>query len=161
MLKIVRKQCENKDNPINVDRRKPVFSWTLASDAQNVEQTAYRILVWAGETVHEHNLVWDTGKRESSDTYGICYEGKELESRNVYLWQVTAWDNKGNHAESELQTFETVFLDAQEWQADLIEPDVLPKGLDFDPLKEAQEKWNAFLMQMMKGKMDEYLDIDS
>lgn len=161
MLRVFKMQCEYKENPINVDRERPEFAWKLSSDAENVCQTAYRMQVWAGEAVHEENLLWDSGKRESSDTYGIRYEGKELESRSVYLWQVTAWDTKGEQAVSEVQVFETVFLDIQEWQAGLIEPDSLPRGLDNDPLEAAQEKWNAFLMQMMQGKMEEYLDIDS
>ena len=161
MLGIFQTRCENRNNPINVDSRKPEFSWILVSDAQSVEQTAYRIQVWAGESAREENLIWDTGKREGTDTYGIRYEGKKLESRSVYSWQATAWDNKGEEAVSMLQTFETVFLDIQEWQAGLIEPDPLPRGLDTDPLKEAQEKWNAFLIQMMQGKMEGYLDIDS
>lgn len=161
MLRIFKVQCENKDNPINVDTGRPEFAWKLASDAQNVCQMAYRILVWEGEALRTENLLWDSGKRESSHTYGIRYDGKQLESRSVYFWQVTAWDNKGEKALSKIQTFETVFLDIQEWQADLIEPDPLPKGLDIDPLKEAQEKWNVFLMQMMQGKTEGYLDIDS
>lgn len=161
MLRILKVQCENKENPINVDKRIPEFAWRLASDAEDVCQTAYRIQVWADKALCEENLLWDTGKRECGNTYGIRYEGKELESRSVYFWQVTVWDNQGEQAVSEVQTFETVFLDIQEWQACLIEPDPLPGGLDADPLKEAQEKWNVFLMRMMQGKSGEYLDIDS
>lgn len=161
MLRIWKAQCENKENPINVDKKTPEFAWRLASDAENVCQTAYRIQVWVDEDLREENLLWDTGKRESGSTYGIRYEGKELASKSVYFWQVTAWDNKGEKAVAEVQTFETVFLDIEEWQADLIEPDPLPRGLTIDPLKKAQEKWNVFLMQMMQGKVREYLDIDS
>lgn len=163
MLKIVKTQCENRTNPINVDRTNPVFSWILESDKKNVEQTAYQIQVWEGEASGEQseNLLWDTGKLESRDTYGILYAGKELESLGTYFWKAAVWDNQGEKAISEIQTFETVFFEAKEWQAEFVEPEPMPRGLDFDPLEKAKEKWNAFMAQMMQGKMDEYLDIDS
>lgn len=161
MLKLHNAQCEHKINPVNVDRKTPEFAWQLESDARNVCQTAYRIQVWTGEDLRGEHPLWDSGKRESRHTYGIRYEGAGLESQRTYRWQVTAWDNQGEQAVSDVQTFETVYLDPLEWRADLIEPDPLPRGLDTDPLDEARKKWNAFLMQMMQGNMEDYLDIDA
>lgn len=163
MLKIVKAKCENKINPINIDKKMPQFSWILESDQNDVEQTAYQIQVWAGGVTGERpkKLLWDTGKQESWDTHGLTYAGKELESRSTYFWQAAVWDNKGETARSEIQKFETVFFNAGEWHAEFIEPDPMPRGLNFDPLVEAKEKWNAYMAQMIQGKMEGYLDIDS
>lgn len=86
----------------------PYFSWKIASDTQNVLQTAYRI---------EIEGFWDTGRVESREQAFIEYRGKSLLPCTEYCWRVTVWDNQGNLAKAEA-FFETAVPD---WQARWVE----------------------------------------
>lgn len=86
----------------------PYFSWKIASDTQNVLQTAYRI---------EIEGFWDTGRVESREQAFIEYRGKDLLPCTEYCWRVTVWDNQGNLAKAEA-FFETAEPD---WQARWVE----------------------------------------
>ncbi len=162
MLQFQRVQCENKLNPINVDNKNPSFSWILSSDKKNVEQTAFQIRVWECKWrgAGAEKLVWDSGKVESRETYGIRYIGDVLKSRSSYCYQIMAWDNQGECAQSEMQMFSTVVFEADEWQAGFVEPDPLPLGLEEDPLDIAKQKWQEYVFHMMCGEMGEFFNVD-
>ena len=68
-------------------------------------QEAYRICV-ADEN---GSTIWDSGKVESSQNTFVPYEGCSLESRGIYTWTVTVWDNHGRAA-SGSQSFEMALL---------------------------------------------------
>ena len=53
-----------KSNPEGIESPRPLFSWTIASDARDVTQTAYRIQVATSEAdlKRGRNLVWDSGE---------------------------------------------------------------------------------------------------
>lgn len=93
----------------------PYFSWKMKSEKQNVIQEAYQITVTGDKSV-----LWDSGKVESRQQSFVEYEGLPLQSRTLYEWQVTVWDNKGevNQAKS---SFETAFLATSDWKAKWIE----------------------------------------
>lgn len=162
MLQFQRIQCENKPNPINVDNKNPSFSWILTSDKNNVEQTAFQIRVWKckwrGGKAEE--LIWDSGKVESCKTYGIRYAGDVLKSRFSYCYQVTAWDNQGECAQSAMQSFSTVVFDTDEWQAKFVEPEQLPLELSENPLDIAKQKWQEFVFHMMRGEEADFINVD-
>ena len=101
----------NMVRPLGIDRD-PYFSWIIRSNDQNVMQRAYRILVSkaGGRTV------WDTGNVESDQAAFIEYAGSPLESRMLYTWEVTVWDNKGNQASASSE-FETALFGAGGWKA--------------------------------------------
>ena len=82
-------RIEYRKNPVGLDVRKPRFSWKIVSEEKNVLQTAYRITVEQQGTV-----IWDTGKRESSDSVLIPYEGMELDACSFYEVQMEVWDTK-------------------------------------------------------------------
>lgn len=163
MLQFQKIQCENKSNPINIDRKNPVFSWILVSDRKNVKQSAFQIQVWESKWhgAEAEEPVWNSGKVESRRTYGICYNGKELKSRSSYCYRVTVWDGHGESAQSKMQFFSTVIFDEKEWQAEFIEPDQLPLDLTENPLDIARQKWKEFVFHMMKGEACEYFDVDA
>ncbi len=151
MLKITHVTCEHQSCPLAVETQHLRFAWEPGSDEANTVQTAYRILVWGPED----NLVWDSGRTESNQTYEITYEGSALESAKRYTYQVQVWDNHGNTAASEIQRFETGYFHAGDWKACWIEPEPLPQ-LSENPLPKAQAIWKECLMAMMRGEQPEY-----
>lgn len=92
---------EMQKNPLAIDTQKPRFGWQLASDEQNVHQTAYQIIVMNGK-----EKIWDSGKVKSSASQLVSYKGKSLNSGIRYTWQVKVWDNRGKMSESETSFFE-------------------------------------------------------
>jgi len=113
-MKITDLLIEYRDNPIGLDVKKPRFSWKLISNEKDVLQTAYRIIV-----TKEGEIVWNSGKCDSSSSVLIEYAGQELEKCSIYKVQVEVWDNKGNQA-SKTGTFETGLLKGKNFVADWI-----------------------------------------
>ena len=108
--------------PVGIDVN-PYFSWIMeSSDEKDVMQTAYRLTIQH----QDGSVVWDTGKVESDSSNYICYAGEPLESRSLYTWSVTIWDNKGGESGNE-SVFETAFLSKDEWKAIWAES-ALPRG---------------------------------
>ncbi|PFO07771.1 alfa-L-rhamnosidase, partial [Bacillus sp. AFS076308] len=110
-------RIEYRKNPIGLDVKKPRFSWKIASEEQNVLQTAYQIIV-----EKEGKIVWESGKRKSSSSVLVEYEGIELDACSLYRVQVTAWDNKGNQA-TVREHFETGLLKGTNFSAEFITHD--------------------------------------
>lgn len=102
------------DHAFGIDRM-PYFSWKLKSERRNVVQQAYRIQVFCGKSI-----LWDSGKIGGRQQSFVEYEGPPLQSRTVYKWQVTVWDNYGDISQGE-NNFETAFLDKADWKAKWIE----------------------------------------
>jgi len=108
---------EYRKNPVGLDVKRPRFSWIIVSELKDVLQTAYRIVV-----TKEGEKVWDTGKRENSQSILIDFEGAELEACSLYIVNVEVWDNKGNAA-SAVGSFETGLLMGTNFSADWISHD--------------------------------------
>lgn len=100
-LEVKEVYVEYQKSPIGLDEKKPRFSWILESDEQDILQTSCRIQVWQGQV-----CAWDSGKLETRESRGICYEGIELEPCTVYDVTVTVWDNHENTAKKQT-VFET------------------------------------------------------
>ena len=154
MSRLVNVKCESKVNPINVDTKTPGFSWQIKSDERNIFQESYRIIVKKGNVI-----IWDSGEKKSSSTFGIRYAGKELESRSAYQYTIEVILSNGEKLIAADNTFETVLLDSKEWQAKWIEPDKLP-GLGYDPLDECKKMWFDFVQKMMSGEQADFFDTD-
>lgn len=109
-FEIVRCLCNHMENPLGIDSE-PIFSWRMRSQERGNCQTAYRIVVSRGEDV-----VWDSGRVESSENVSVHYEGAPLCPRTRYTWSVTAWDAAGRKADSAPMWFETGKL-SELWSA--------------------------------------------
>ena len=72
-MKAIRLKTEYLDNPIGIDIPKPRLYWNCEGGTM---QTAYRIIAKS-----DGNVVWDTGKVDSSRMTHIFYEGETLRSR--------------------------------------------------------------------------------
>ena len=90
--------------PLGMDEACPRFGWRIESDARNVKQTAYRILVKDGQ-----ETVWDSGRVESAESQWIEYAGAPLRPRTEYAWEVFSWGNAGENTAA--STFETGLMD--------------------------------------------------
>src|SRR5262245_23208959 len=133
-LKLTALRTEYKENPIGIDARKPRLSWQLQSIARGVAQSAYQIRAARneGDLRAGTRLVWDSGKVDSNESIHRVYEGSPVQSGQRYYWHVRVWDATGKASNwSETAYFETGLLDAADWKADWIEPDLaedLKKG---------------------------------
>ena len=102
----------------------PRFSWQYESNAKNVIQTHYRVVVSSTEENARKGIgdLWDSGLIESSDMLYIPYGGKELHSRDIAYWKVFAtltYGEKGRTTttESDVQRFEISLLSPDDWHA--------------------------------------------
>ena len=105
-----------RKNPIGLDAL-PRFSWKIESDAQNVMQEAYMLIVRQGEDV-----VWDSGKVSSGQSVLIEYAGAPLEPMTAYHVELSVWDSTGTVHTGEA-AFETGLMEQKNWQAEWITHD--------------------------------------
>lgn len=156
-MKISNITCERVHTPLAVANLHPRFSWEIISDEKNVFQSAYQILV----RDHKGAAVWDSGKVQSRKTVDIEYAGASLVSSGMYMYQIIAWDNYGNEAESEEERFETALFASTDWKAHWIQPAQPLPQLAKNPLPKAQEIWGECMEAMMRGEQPKYyLDSD-
>ncbi len=108
-------KCEYANSPGNIDNPNPRFSWVILSSERGVEQSAYQIIVYDGDS--RSGIVWDSGQNKSSSSNQITYAGKKLKSNSKYSWEVRIWDQNGKKHESEAVSFWTALLSNSEWEA--------------------------------------------
>jgi len=103
-------RVENLDNPLGIDTAEPRFSWQIASDKQNVRQTAYQIIV-----NDDNGEVWNTDKIDSDQQLWIPYAGKKLQSNIHCTWRVKVWTTAGESEWSNHARFSIGLLDEGKW----------------------------------------------
>jgi alpha-L-rhamnosidase len=114
-------QTENLTSPLAVDSKAPRFSWLLESAGRNERQTAYEVRV-SGRPDGK-DLVWTSGKVDSSASIHVEYGGPALQSGKRYYWQVRIWDNKGRVSPwSERAWWQMGLLRPRDWKARWIRP---------------------------------------
>jgi len=119
--------CEYQTNPLGLDVATPRVSWKLSSGTRNTLQTAYELRVGNDSEALERgqNIIWQSGKVTSAQSVLVSYKGPALKSRQIYYWQVRVWDNHGNASSwSTANRWETGILQASEWSARWIEPNL-------------------------------------
>lgn len=122
--------CEYLDNPIGIGIQFPRLSWKINAARKNVLQTAYSIRVSRSEDMSDQ-LIWESGKIDSSVSNLVTYTGPALQSTMRYYWQVKIWDNYQNESDwSKVAFWEMGMLNNEGWKALWIEPqqDTLPNG---------------------------------
>ena len=119
-MKITRITIENRERPLDIDVLAPRISWVNESDARGARQEGYRIVVAKDEALSD--VVWDTGAVASPESVQIPYAGAALETRSSYWVQLEVWMNDGESARAR-SSFETAFMDWQDWRADWITPE--------------------------------------
>ena len=119
MMKAIHLQTEYLTEPLGLGIAKPRFYWNCED---GVKQTAYQIVAARGGDV-----VWDSGKVESSAMTHVRYAGAPLHSRDRVEWSVTLWDENGKPGETAESWFELGLLQPSDWAAKWISGDYKPK----------------------------------
>ncbi|WP_348266709.1 family 78 glycoside hydrolase catalytic domain [Edaphobacter paludis] len=95
-------RCDAAAQPLAVEDVAPRLEWrlTAASDMRGVGQSAYRVLVASSQQALDagQGNMWDSGRVESSDSFGVVYRGKTLAAEKTYFWKVMVWDERGDAA---------------------------------------------------------------
>ncbi len=133
-LKINNMTVEQQNGSQPLATNMPRFSWNYDTDAADMVQTSYRVIVASTPENAANGIgdLWDSGTVASGQMLYIPYQGRELHSRDVAYWKVmTTATCKGGKAkaESDVKSFEISLLNQADWQAKWIghefEDDVL------------------------------------
>ena len=109
-------KIEYLENPVGIDILRPRFSWLTGHADRGQKQTAYQIVVSLKPEVKVGDQ-WDSGRVESVSSINAVYNGKPLESGQIYYWQVRWWDKAGKPSPySGTASFETGLLGAKDWK---------------------------------------------
>ena len=110
---------EMRVNPIGIDVQEPRLSWQIASKLNSVQQIAYQIRV---STVNDNfkndkNIVWNSGKIQSTNSILIPYKGLPLQSGKTYHWNVKVWTNKGVATSKIAGNWSMAYVDVKDWKS--------------------------------------------
>ena len=100
-------RCAHQVNPLGVAPDRVALSWLVDGPGSGRAQTAYQVVVAAGEaSAGQAPVVWDSGRVASAACVDIAYRGSPLTRGGCYLWRVRVWDeNETVSAWSELAWF--------------------------------------------------------
>nr|WP_246349444.1 alpha-L-rhamnosidase [Devosia subaequoris] len=133
-------RCEHHAAPMGLNRPAPRFDWALDGDGHNRCQSAYRLVVRAGE-----NVLWDSGKVQSAQARQIEYAGTALASDLRCTWSVMVWDEENVASDwSDAQHFCTGLMHPEDWRAQWIARYfVLPAGREAPADNTYDNRWQA------------------
>ena len=114
-FEVINLKCEHLIDPLGIDAKKPRFSWQMKSDTRGICQSSYQIRVSTDEHFLPESMVWDSGIIDSNQIL-VSYNGPGLNPFSKYYWGVQVWDNHGNHAVSQIASFETGMLEMVNWK---------------------------------------------
>jgi alpha-L-rhamnosidase len=113
-------RCEYLQNPMGIENPTPALSWKIRSSKNNINQTAYHILVSSSKTNLDQNIgdLWDTNKVISNKNLFITYSGKKLSSGEKVFYKVRVWDDQGDPSGwSEIQNWQMGLINSVDWKA--------------------------------------------
>lgn len=94
---------QDLEKPITVEDAHPLFGWQMNSQEKGQKQTAYQLIVTRES---DGKVLWNSGKKNSSESQNIKYLGTSLQPETAYAWKVNVWDKDGKQYES-ASRFET------------------------------------------------------
>lgn len=112
-LVIDRLRVDARTAPLGIDNPTPEFSWMLGGDGQ---QKACQVQVSTKPGL-DAGIVWDSGRLETAQPFGLRYAGAELASFHPYYWRVRVWTQDDVAVWSSWASFETGVLDPSLWTA--------------------------------------------
>lgn len=146
--------CEYQEKAL-ITTGSPRLGWEMQSTEFGQKQTAWQVLVSDREEDLDAGIgsIWNSKKQKGSQSFGLHYQGKELQSFTKYFWKVRIWDKDGKVSPwSNTSTFITGAFSEDDWTAEWI-GDQPEKALDYQLLykhigylssyteKKDDEKW--------------------
>ena len=128
-------RVEHLATPLGLDEERPRFAWRLRSLRNGARQSAYRLVVTAGQQT------WDTGKVASAEQLEICYAGPALQPYTRYEWALEVWDEQDQPTQPTRSWFETGRLD-RPWEARWIGRDSRDRSAFLAPVDD-DLTWNS------------------
>lgn len=115
-------RVESAINPIGIEKQHPALSWMIDASKNNVEQTAYQILVASSpeKLTPKDADCWNSGRVESDESVFVSYDGDSLESGQQCFWKVKVWTNKGESNWSPVAKWSMGLLEKSDWQGEWI-----------------------------------------
>ena len=131
-LTVTTPTVDRRADPTGLLPTEPVqFSWQLEADRRGVEQRAYQVRVWAGDTA-SGRAMWDSGRVRSDRSVDVPYDGPDLTAESGYTWSVRAWDDDDNASRWTTPAhFETALADAAAWTGQWIGKDTSQVGSEW------------------------------
>ncbi len=125
---------------LGIDNETPRFGWWVDDPDRGEIQTAYQVIVADNdadlEKTETTGTLWNSGRVNSRQQYGITYAGKKLRCLTKYWWKVRTWDKAGQASPwSSPISFVTAFFDRSDWDLHaswIRHPQAISK--DVDPL---------------------------
>src|SRR5208283_5056577 len=110
-------KTEYVENPQGLDVLRPRLSWILAATGRAQNQSAYQIQVADSAGQFKSGVIWDSGKVNTGQNFGIVYGGPDVASGAQYYWRVRVWDQDGKaSAWSPTAHWEMGLLHAADWR---------------------------------------------
>ncbi len=108
-------RVEDRVQPLGLDVAKPRLSWLLHAERRAERQTAWQVQVATSPTALAagKDVLWDSGKIASGETFGLEYAGPTLRANGAYFWRVRVWDGD-DHASN--------WSDSSSWHMGLLAP---------------------------------------
>jgi len=118
-IQLTNLRCEMLVNPEGIDVLSPRFSWEIVSNEQEVNQTAFQLLVASSKDNLDKNNgdIWTSGLNVTNQSINIVYDGKPLISQTKYYWKVKVTTNKGKSEWSQPATWSMGLLKTSDWKA--------------------------------------------
>ena len=82
-------KCENKINPLGIEKTSPSLGWQIQTTQGNVLQTAYRILVSDDSALLLKDIgnLWYSKKIISHQSIQLKYQGQKLSPVKTCFWK--------------------------------------------------------------------------
>lgn len=126
-IRIYDLRTEMLNNPEGINALNPRLSWKIAGESRGLHQIAYRILVAssAEKLASDTADLWDSRKQNSSETNGIQYRGKNLQSSQDVYWKVKVWTSNSEDTWSTASHWSMGLLYFKDWKGRWIGMDSL------------------------------------
>lgn len=109
-------RVESRSEIEALNTTQPRFGWSIQRFERNAKQTHLQIQVSSSQALLGANSpdFWDSGKKRSSQSVQVPYEGKTLTSASTFYWRARIWCNGKASDWSSVGTFHTGLKDNPE-----------------------------------------------
>ena len=117
VVRVIDLRTERLVNPMSIDTPTPRLGWRIESTANDVMQTACRIIVASSrkKADAQEGDLWDVTINNDRSQW-IPYEGKPLKSNTRCYWRVKVTTTKGETAWSDVAMWNVGLLTESDWR---------------------------------------------